>query len=100
MPCVTCSRRIFGKTPDQWALPHVRSAHARNLLTGSGRDYTYPRYVNGSCSGRLSGAAASQQNCGGMVMKQRGVISRRIQPVVAFRSIRTLLANPEETALV
>ena len=33
-------------------------------------------------------------------MKQRGVKSRPIQPLVAYRAIRTLLANPEETALV
>ena len=31
---------------------------------------------------------------------KRGVIARRIEPLVALRAMRTLLANPDETALV
>jgi ubiquinone biosynthesis protein COQ4 len=33
-------------------------------------------------------------------MSQRGVATRRIQPLVALRAMRTLLANPDETSLV
>jgi ubiquinone biosynthesis protein COQ4 len=33
-------------------------------------------------------------------MSQRGVVSRPIEPLTAWRAIRTLLANPDETALV
>ena len=33
-------------------------------------------------------------------MNQRGVVSRPIQPLIAYRAIRTLLAHPDETALV
>jgi ubiquinone biosynthesis protein COQ4 len=33
-------------------------------------------------------------------MSQRGVARRRVQPLVALRAMRTLLANPDETALV
>ncbi len=33
-------------------------------------------------------------------MKQRGVVSRPIEPLTALRAMRTLLANPDETALV
>jgi ubiquinone biosynthesis protein COQ4 len=33
-------------------------------------------------------------------MKQRGVAPRPIEPLTAYRAMRTLLANPDETALV
>jgi ubiquinone biosynthesis protein COQ4 len=33
-------------------------------------------------------------------IRQRGVVRRRIEPLTAYRAIRTLLANPDETALV